>query len=88
MSKRNSPSEDSGELQPPRGKELLQSGVLAALFGWFLFYCLSEWEQDGSTREFNAILYGLYMLLGKRGAAALLWIAPDVMIWKGVGSRT
>jgi hypothetical protein len=56
-------------------------------FSFFLVHYFSEWEQTGGERSVNTILYGLYMLLGKWGVAALLWLGSAALVWQGLKKR-
>jgi hypothetical protein len=63
-------------------KELIVFAVLLVGLSFFLVYYFNDWEQSGGERTINAILYGLYMLLGKWGLAALLWIGAGALVWQ------
>jgi hypothetical protein len=55
-------------------------------FGCFMLWYFDEWEQEGGERTINTIVYGLYMLLGKWGLAALCWIGSGVIVVKALRS--
>ena len=74
-------------LATARTKELVVTAVALAILGAFLFYYFGEWEDSGGERRINAILYGLYMLLGKWGVATLFWLGSAALVWVAVRRR-
>jgi hypothetical protein len=65
-------------------KELLIAAACLAGLGAFLAYDFGQWEATGGRRSMSVILYGLYMLLGRWGVAALCWIGAVLLAWKGL----
>jgi len=75
------PAPTPSRLLGTRRKKLLAYAVGLAVFGALLFYFFDDWERTGGWRSMNALLLGLYSLVGKWGVVGLCWLGSIALAW-------